>query len=469
MKITKSNTENLLITEICEEEYSKQTIANIIFKLKPAIEKPIITVKDGKIYESKFSSITNSAGCIALEGGNISGVSLFNYFLEYKNSGLDSKKSEELLELLIEVSSAVQLVKREKNYFPKLYLNSVFIDRKTNSVSFIPVEIASTLHDYIKGEARIINGFCVDNLLAPESVSEDETVKSLVILLYLGYLLSYKKTESTFKKKTVEIKAKPVYYLKTLNPGAPKNLADYLWRILKKGQKSTIEQLISILQMAISASKEYKYKEDLKREKIPFLRGKKWVDFSFNLKNTIYHRWKFLIIVSIIAGFFIYIVGDIIYRSTLSKITEGMSPEEVVQLYVKALKDLDVETINDIFYKRTGKQVFKEVSSLFVIKRMTQIYGFRWITSNQLKNMDIKNLKKIPKNANIYAILNVKVEKVSDKTQPVFRLTYKKILSNEDNIDIYEYSENLTLIKIKGRWYIGKFKRRLLKHEEIKR
>ncbi len=439
--------DNIIKTNICEETHSKNTIASIILKLKPLLNKPIFIVENGKVKKDFFSNITNKNGCIILENGDIKGKSLLDQILTAKEDVTFLKNKKDVFELILNILNAFKIVHKETGKYPHFYLNGIFYDSNSKSVTFLPEDVSSLLHDYLPENLKNINGFCIKSTIKSFPDSESELIEYVAFLLYLIFNIISGKSD---------VKRYPIYDLRDIVPEINPELSKCLWKIMRREKKVSLEYFKNLIEL----SKNYK-----KTTKTPLLKRKKLIDFTFKTKIFLQHRWKFLIIITIIAGVFLYTIGDIIYKSTLSKITENLTPKQVIELYIEAIKNLDVETINQIFYRRAGKTVFKEVSTLFVIKRMTQAYGIKWLDSSQIKDLDLKHL---PDNVRIYAINNVRIKEIDSSKKPLFTVEYTKIISSEDSIDIYHFKEWLSLIKIKNRWYIGKYTRKLLDHKEIK-
>ena len=440
------NSENLLETGICEKTHSKQTIISIILKLKASIDEPITVIKrDGKLEESYFTDVYNESGCIFLYGSKLYGKSLLYYIENIDPSNSVSEKIEDFSKLVINIIDSLKVYIQSKKSYPLLRLSSIFYDKETGNVTILPEKLSKILNSYLPHDKQTLSNFCIPDPLKESIDTEQELAKSIIYLIYLFFL----------KISGNKIQRSIVYDVRTLIKGVPNSLAKTIWDVLKRKEDITLSKIRELLE-------KNKLLQLIENQHIPIFKRKGFINFTYKLSYTIFYKWKLIIVIAVIAGIFLYTISDVIYKSKLSNITEGKTPYEVVKLYIKSINDLDIEALNSLLYKRAGKDIIKEVSSVYVVKRMTEVYGLRWLRPDEV---DLRNL---PENVKVYGIENVKIIKTSDDKEPTFLIFYKKIFGEKGNLDIYNYQEQIKLKKVKNRWFIFNVTRKLLNHKEIK-
>ena len=443
--MTGSEDRKIFDTGICEKRHSKQTLVSIMTKLRASIDNPIITIRGNELKETFFKDVFNEGGCILLSGAEISGESLLSYIKKIGSSNLSSDSISHFFSLVINLIDAITVYIKNRKSYPSLLLSSIYYDEKENKFTILPGDMAKILGSYLPHEIQTLNGFCIPDILKQDIGSEEELAKSVIYLIYLFFL----------KASDSKIQRSIIYDIRTLVKGIPASIADMVWEVLKGKETITLQKIKEILELNVP----FELKET---QKVPILRRKGFINFIYRFSYTIIYKWKLILIIAVVAGIFLYTLSDLIYKSRLSDITKGKKPEEVVEMYIKSINELDVETLNSLLYKRAGRDIIKEISSIYVVKRMTEIYGLRWQNPTEV------NLNELPEDVKVYGVENVKIKKVSDNESPVFLLSYTKVFSEKGDLDIYNYQEELKLKKIKDRWFIYNISRKIINHKEVK-
>jgi len=440
-----SKADNLFQTNICEKTHSKQTIVSIISKLKTSIDKPVIVIKNNRLKEEFFKDVYNKNGCVFLSGPKILGDSLLAYINNVDSTKLNEEEIRNFISFVIEIIDALSIYIQNKKSYPMLFLSSIFYDKETKTFTILPDKLSKILSGYMPHNEQNINSFCIVNLLKDSIENENELAKSIIYFIYLYFL----------KASNKKIQRSIIYDIRTFIKGIPDDIAKKIWRVLKGKENINLFDIKELL-------KNYKSLELSKSQHIPILRNESFINFIHKLSYMLLYKWKLILVIAVIAGIFLYTLADLIYKNRLSDITKDKTDYEVVELYIKSLKELDIEALDSLLYKRAGKDIIKEVSSIFVVKKMTEIYGLEWLNPTE------SNLKNLSENEKVYGIKDVKINEISNHTEPEFLVSYTKIFGEKGSVGIYLYQEKIKLKKVKNRWFIFKISRKLINQREIK-
>ena len=301
-----------------------------------------------------------------------------------------------------------------------LFLSSIFYDKETKTFTILPDKLSKILSGYMPHNEQNINSFCIVNLLKDSIENENELAKSIIYFIYLYFL----------KASNKKIQRSIIYDIRTFIKGIPDDIAKKIWRVLKGKENINLFDIKELL-------KNYKSLELSKSQHIPILRNESFINFIHKLSYMLLYKWKLILVIAVIAGIFLYTLADLIYKNRLSDITKDKTDYEVVELYIKSLKELDIEALDSLLYKRAGKDIIKEVSSIFVVKKMTEIYGLEWLNPTE------SNLKNLSENEKVYGIKDVKINEISNHTEPEFLVSYTKIFGEKGSVGIYLYQEKL--------------------------
>jgi hypothetical protein len=139
-----------------------------------------------------------------------------------------------------------------------------------------------------------------------------------------------------------------------------------------------------------------------------------------------------------------------------TELPPGLTPRQVVDLYYKAVDELDLDLIDSLFYKHAGKKIKDELSTLYVMLRMEQAFGQKLVTPDENINSN-----SVPQRSKVYGIRNLHIESRGTSENPVFFATYTRVLSTEGKLYKSSIEETIYLQYINDRWYITKSERKV--------
>lgn len=195
--------------------------------------------------------------------------------------------------------------------------------------------------------------------------------------------------------------------MRSLNPTVPFALADW--------QASLKRWSDDGLFRAISGEERARIEEEAKRVR-------KKGETSFRRRVFFQRNWKTMAIAAAVAVVVGAIAGSIIHNATKPRITVGMPPEKVVNLFYTSITSLNSQAMQDCVIDGAGKAQINEATNLFVISRVRMGYegttGFvpaqTWL--NQGK-------PKLRPGTSVYGVANLKITK--DGTG-VYTVSYEK-------------------------------------------
>jgi hypothetical protein len=199
-----------------------------------------------------------------------------------------------------------------------------------------------------------------------------------------------------------------------------------------RGRKADLNGLRGLLESA--------HGEHHPSAKVSFGKRHGFLDFKRSLGRFFVSRMKLLIGGVVLCGIVVYIAADLVQKGRSRDYNAGMSPRQVVEFYYKAMDRLDVEAVESLFFKKSGRGVVRELSTMYVMSRFDELYGRRTGDAGSA----------------FLEIDDLKLEPYEDGGKPAFRARYKKVVNSSAKKAEYRIDEVLFLVSINGRWYIAK-------------
>jgi len=252
--------------------------------------------------------------------------------------------------------------------------------------------------------------------------------------------------------------------IELLVPGIKKNIADLINRALSlKAVK--INEWTDILQAwkKDSPLNVINEKERLKLQKTAIIIKTKRENL-FKRKQFFSRNWKVMVTIAAVFVFIVSFAIQPIRNAMEPPITTGMSAEEVVETYYKAIMDMDVEIMEDCVKKGVAKNDINEVTQLFVISRVRKGYEG---TSGLVSAKDWNNgvITKLEQGEQIYGIANLVVTPSGNLTYDADYIRWYPNIPDDAYLDtvlppIKVYVKDiLTLEKEKDVWIIVNLER----------
>lgn len=195
--------------------------------------------------------------------------------------------------------------------------------------------------------------------------------------------------------------------MRSLNPAAPFPLADWQ-RFFERWSDDGLFR-------EISEEERAKIAEEAERVR-------KKGETSFRRRVFFQRNWRTMAIVAAIVIVVGAIGGSIIHNATKPRITVGMPPEKVVNLFYTSITKLDSQAMQDCVIGSAGKAQINEATNLFVISRVREGYegttGFvsaqTWIDQGK---------PKLPPSMSVYGVADLKITK---EGAGVYTVSYQK-------------------------------------------
>lgn len=417
-------------TLICESEHSKKTVIGAITEIRNHLSEKIYVVENGQVSSFGFSEVNNYNSCISLTGYEVQGFSLYKLYGTYQVKAFYSEETREFLSLVQKIAESLEILRQQTGVYPPLLLNGIFIHKTVSTrITFLPVKMVTSLNKYYDIDKQGLLNFCTE---IPSSLhSEGERLS--FALARLIYLFFTKNRASSFE---------PVFDISSLVENTPRGFAKTLWDILH-GKKRDVESLNQAIDEA------QKSREKAQPDTPPLFRRESILLFKHRMHTLLRTRWKIIVTAALILGIVFYLTSDAFLSKRSADYTSSLTAREAVELYFAARENLDIETIDSLFYKRAGKEVKKELSSLYVISRIEQAYGKGMIKSQQPDSEQTDS-----EDARLFRIKDLRIEQIGSGENPLFIATYKKVIREEDKKVEYSIEEKIYLKRIHERWYI---------------
>jgi hypothetical protein len=434
----------MYFTGIREKGSYKQTIISAISGLKTNLSEKIYSVTGSQISISTYSDVANVDGGLYLSGPDILGKSLFTLYQDFEAKSFFSVEIVKYFQIFKELINAEELLLKETGSYHPLLLNSIMYYSENNTFTFLPKKLIDFLNKYQDVDLQSILYFCLDN--KADNLISDKNIflKSLAWLVYLHFLKMPKDTDNPVRRK-------PVFYLSDLINDVPCSFSDVLWDILH-GKEDSPQRIINLFDETLDG----RYPKQ--KLKVPvfkkIFRNTTLIIFYNALKTLLWRRKKLIILLVVLIGISAYIFRDYITGNRKIDHTAGLNAYQVVELYSKAVNDLELEVLDDLFYKRAGREIRNELSSLYVILKMSQIYG-----QGPADNETLNNENSASQKYGSYYLKDIEITRIQNDINPVFHLKYTKVLNTGDKNTVYSFKETIYLKEYRDHWYITEINR----------
>ncbi|MBN2531627.1 MAG: hypothetical protein JXB88_01980 [Spirochaetales bacterium] len=146
--------------------------------------------------------------------------------------------------------------------------------------------------------------------------------------------------------------------------------------------------------------------------------------------NTNLAKIAIISIVVIIIGFTAgFTIKNIFFRT---RVTDGLSPYEVIQTYFNSINSLDYSTLSDCVIKDAGKSELQVVVNLYVLTRQMVAYGDP-VPFISAKEWDKKGRPALALYTPMYGMIDIKTQQKRDEPEPIFLVSYEKWYTETEN------------------------------------
>jgi hypothetical protein len=426
-------------TGVCENTHSKRVIVNALTGVKAFFGLPVYTVRGGTVERRSFDGAMTVEWCLCLTGAVVEGVSLLDA-CALSGSGFSCDTSGGFRSLFRSFVESAISVRNETGSLPRMFLNGIYSDVETGVFTYLPQGLAEFLFTYLSEEKRksifFVVGGRVKGGAARRSVpnppverfpGENVFSESCARFIYLHLADGGAGPDS------------PVYFLADRVPGFPFVLAELVWNAMR-GKTYSLESLLESIELPPSESAAISSRKH--SGKVPLHKRKGYLDFIHLLKHFFSSSLKLVILIVLLSGVLAYVVLDIAGKKGPRDNIPELAPRGVVELYYSAMNDLDLDVVQSLFYRRAGRKVVNELSTLYVMSRLGQVYN------KQYEDAETGG------SSSILSIQVLEIEQVSDGYAPVFHTRYKKTINTGDKRTEYLIEETLSIGRIRNRWYI---------------
>ena len=428
-------------TGICEKNVSNRTYINLYKGLKNLIPAPAYLVTGNKVYKYEFRDVDTRQRCIILKGYLPKGISIFDLY----NSISDYTEPVERVTVIFRIVNllikASKIFYAEFGHFPPLILNSIYIEENTNSICFISPEIIDLINSSREEEYKKLVEYCIKPEHKEKITNQDDLAVSICRLIYLFL------SKNRYSTSAPEIDIRCFYKF------LPRDISNIIWYGITKN-KVSLDRLEQTVSKTLNLLNSFKNKnKNIVYSNPPLIRRPFFSRSRHRIKTFISFRRGLLIVIILLVGFGVYLITDFIKSSKGIIDVTGLPPEKIVEIYIKAIDELDVEVLETLFYKRAGRKLINEVSTIYVVSRLGQIYSKKPPESPSMGE-EVYNYRWDP-----VTIENVSITRTQDSSQPVFKISYIKKIETETGVEKYSEIDTLHLAKIKNKWRIVKIER----------
>jgi len=424
--------EKLFFTEICEQTHLRKNMLNAFSGLHSLLQEPGYIVEDKNVTCFTFSEVINSKGCLYLKGIEIKGESLQNLYTNFLPPHSFNYKFKIILNLVHRLIQAGLQINDKFGFFPSIILNGVYIDIQNNIIVFLPFAIINYINRFKDLDNQRVLFYCINQKKLKTKMDETAFTESVSYLIYL------------FITKQEKIDENPVLDIKNLVPDVPQLLSNALWNNLHH-KIIPLKEFYSIIEESI------KREPEKEKKGLPFHRTKIFILFRHKILNTFRKRGKLILVLIIIIFIFSYFSIDYINTRQRIDYTAGLNPGEVVKLYFNALEDLKLDIVEYIFHRRANRDIINELSTLYVMNRLNQVYIPETTESpSSMENIDIYNIQ------------NLEIKQISNDKLPIFSARFIKVINSGEKISKYREEQLIYLKQYNNNWYIIKVNREIV-------
>jgi|GEM_PF-2677689 len=444
---------------ISDNTHSKRTIVSLIKGLRPQIPATVLIVSDEETRSHSFYDIVHEQGCMYLAGASVKGASLYDIYSDFKAASFKNSETQTFLRTVVALIDLSMKYRDVSGWFPKLLLNSIYITDNHSTITYLPYSLIDYLNTFYEDDMRQVLYYPAmihrtasikkekSSRVENEGLLTDELLFSRILarLIYLFLTKNRRMNASGIEQSVYNSR---VYYLKTEMNDMPNGLADTLWNIMH-GK----EMQLAFLRGALVSSMVDE--TDTERiDKIPFSRRRGIISCKAGISAFFSRRWKLLLIVLILLGIVFYLLSDVMMSRRREDYTAGLAPRQVVELYFSAINTLDLYYLDAIYYKRSGKRVKDELSTVYVMLKMESAFGKTLVHPDEIANTEYD-----PQVHTVFGIRDLELDQIENDAEPVFRARYTRVISSEESLHETVMEETIQLQFIDDHWYITKSER----------
>jgi hypothetical protein len=424
---------------MCEQTHSKRVIVDALGGVKRFLGLPVYTVKRGFVERQTFDGAITVDGSLRLTGAVVRGVSLFDAF-RLTVPSFSAETFDGFRALFLPFLESASVLGARTGSLPRLFVNGVFVDSESGSFSYLPQGLSEFLSAYVPGREKkaivYVAGRREDpgpprgpavSASAERSNREIAFAESCARLVYCSFAGG------------AEAPGSPVYFLPDRVPGFPVPLADLVWDSMH-GKPVGLETLRracapgSIRPAGVPAGGAL--------AKVPFRRRKGYLDLKHALRTLFTSKWKLILLILLVGAALVYLIADFVGSKSPAGYASDLDPRGVVELYYGAVKQLDLDAVQSFFYRSAGRKVMNDLSALYVMSKLGQVYGGRYGAVDGGGP------------SSVLSIEDLRIEQVSDGEKPAFRASYKKMINTGEKKTEVLIDETVSLGRVKDRWSI---------------
>jgi len=427
--------------------------------LRPHIPSSVYAINSEKVHTHKFYDMVNEKGCIYLAGTNVAGNSLYHAYRDFKAVSFKDAETKEFLRTVVAFIDLSMKYRNVAGGFPIPLLNSIYIADNHSTITYLPYALIDYINTFYDDDMRQV-------LYYPAMVNRTDAIQKerssrvehtgllsdelhfsrmLARLIYLFLTKNRRVGASGIEQSVYNSR---VYYLKTEMADIPNVLADVLWNIMhgKHIQPASLKSVV-----VSSLEKE----TDSKRiDKIPLSRKRSVISCKAGIASFFSRRWKLLVITLILLIITVYLIADAVLSRGREDYTAGLTSKQVVELYFDAINTLDLNYLDAIHYKRSGKQVKNELSTMYVMLKMESAFGKTLVHPNEIATKEFDSQVHT-----VFGISDLELEQIQNDAEPVFRARYTRVVSSGENLHETVMEETIQLQFIDDHWYITESER----------
>ena len=409
-------------------------------------------IKDNQIQKWYFKGFKVINNEMCLFGDFPEGKPLKNIFKEDTTSGMKN---------IIRLINVLEVIEKEKIPTFEFQLDSVFF-LNNGGILILPPTLLNRIKDTRPVDYIINNHEYINHpYLAPEK----KAAYSINVILYRLFTgeFPYSDTKlNTLRNKIRSLNStKPVYLL----PELKIDTSDAIYYNLKNPGNNSLAKIKKLLLEWIETGIHRTISPAEKEELLTNIKKRKEkANKYFSKKIFIEKYWKKITIISLVIILASIIPISIISSMLKPRVTKGLGPIEVTELFYSSINSLDHDVMADCLINNAGSKILDEVISLYIYSRQSfsidrtyyHIYADEWE----------KNGKKTVKYPYyVYGILNFNLTIKQEGEEFIILVSYDKYtrqeIESEQNIpDIFYYGmymeEKLYLKQDHDDWVIYK-------------
>jgi hypothetical protein len=446
-------------TGICEETHSKRVIVNALAGAKKHLGLAVLAVKGRTLQRQAFDGAVTVDGCLCLTGAEVGGFPLLDAGPRTSVGGDRARTlvstagperpretSIDFFSLLRAFLESAAVVRNLTGSLPRLFLNGVYAyarDAVDAGVSFtyLPPELAEFLASYLPEEKRravfwVAGGGFGGNTSRPGAVSSSERFPG-----ERAFALSCARFVYRSFSGGAEPDASPVYHLGDRAPGFPLPLADIVWKAMHD-RPVDLESFTRAFDLSQRTSPPSSAAGSPGR--VPLLKRRGFIRARHSLGVLFASKWKLILLLLLAGGVIAYLLVDLTTGNGARDGVSNLDPRGVTELYYSAMTRLDLDVVQSLLHRKAGRRTMNELSTLYVMSKLGQVYGGRYADSAKAAPFSILSIR------------DMEMEQVAYGQAPVFRVRYKKTINGGDKKSEYLIEDALYLERIGDRWYIVK-------------